>query len=100
MESKVYGMLGLATKAGKIAFGTEQVLKFAIKKQITLIIIAEDTSENSKKKMINNCQKYNIDYVIFGTKQELSRAIGKENKAIIALRDKSFSDNILKIINN
>ena len=100
MESKVYGMLGLATKAGKIAFGTEMVLKCMLKHQISLVIIAEDTSENSKKKMINNCQKYNVNYVIFGTKDGLSHAIGKDNKAIVALKDKNFSDSILKIINN
>jgi ribosomal protein L7Ae-like RNA K-turn-binding protein len=41
-----------------------------------------------------------VKYIIFGTKEGLSHSIGKENKAIIALKDKNFSDSILKLINN
>ena len=41
----------------------------------------------------------NIEYIFFGTIEENSNAIGKYNKAIIAIKDKNFAEAILKIIN-
>jgi len=95
---KVYGLLGLATRAGKIAFGTEQVLEAITYNKAKLVVIATDTSENSKKKIINTCDKNNVQYVEYGTIEQNSKAIGKTNKAVIAIKDIGFAESILKII--
>lgn len=94
MENKIYGLLGLCTRAGKISFGTEAVLDKIAKQKVKLIIIAEDTSEKSKKKIIDIANKKNIPYMIFGTIFDNSKAIGKVNKAIIAIEDKNFAEAI------
>jgi len=44
-------MLGLATKAGKITFGTEASTECINKKKAKLVIIAEDSSDKTKKKL-------------------------------------------------
>ena len=50
------GLIGLATKAGKTAGGeflTEREVKSG---RAALVIVAEDASENTKKKFQNMCE--------------------------------------------
>ena len=46
---KIGGLIGLATKAGKIAAGTEACLEAIEKRNAKLILIATDASERTKK---------------------------------------------------
>ena len=46
IKNKVSGLLGLATRAGKITFGTEACLKDIEKNRVKLIIIALDAKES------------------------------------------------------
>lgn len=95
---KALRLLGLATRAGKIAFGTESVIETINKKKAKLVIIANDASERTKKIIINNSNKNNIECRIYSKINDLSQIIGKENKAVIAIKDGNFSNEILKII--
>jgi len=98
IQTRVNGMLGLASKAGKISFGVDATSEAIEKETAKLIIIAKDTSENTAKKIERLSVKKNIKSIYFGTIEENSLAIGKFNKAIIAIRDENFSKAILKII--
>ena len=75
MVNKVYGLLGICSKAGKIAVGTEAVIEGINKKQIEFVIIAEDTSPKSIQKIENICKGKNVEIAIYGTIFENSRAI-------------------------
>lgn len=97
-ESKVLGLIGIATKAGKMAFGTESVIETIEKKKAKLVILAEDASEKAKKNMTYKCEKNGIPIVVFGTIDILSHAIGKDNKAAICIKDKNLGEEIYKII--
>ena len=99
VQTRVNGLLGLATKAGKISFGMQAVEESIEKNNASLVIIANDIAEASSKKIVKVCKEKNIDYIFFGTIEENSSAIGKYNKAIIAVKDKNFAEAILKIIN-
>lgn len=99
MENKIYGLLGLSAKAGKLSFGTEAVLEKIFKNKIKLIIIAKDMSEKSKEKIIKIAEQEKIPYYIFGTIFENSKAIGKVNKAIIGVEDKNFAEAIKSRLN-
>ena len=76
-KNKALRMLGLATRAGKISFGTESVIDTITKKKSKLVIVALNASE---------------------TIETLSKSIGKENKAVISINDINFANEILKII--
>lgn len=89
---------GQLLKHGKIAFGAEAVEESINKKITKLVIIAKDTSENSIKRIEKICTDNNVKYVLFGTIEENSLAIGKYNKAIIGVKDQNFAEAILKII--
>lgn len=83
-------------KAGKVCFGADSVEENIKNKKVKLVIIATDSSERTKSKFDNICKKYNIRLIVFADIEKLSKAIGKENKAILGIKDNNFSSSILK----
>lgn len=97
-ENKVFRMLGLATRAGKIAFGNVSVEDTIIKKKAKLVLIAEDSADRTKNNIIRIAEQNKVPYRIYGTIESLSRSIGKDNKAIVSIKDSNFVNEILKLI--
>ena len=94
--NKALSMIGLATKAGKTASG-----EFATEKEIksghaTLVIVAEDASDNTKKKFQNMCEFYEVPIYFYGDKDTLGHAMGKEFRASLAVTDPGFAKGIMK----
>ncbi len=86
--------LGLAKKAGKVVISIK--LEENIKKgKVELVIIAENSSDNSLKKWKNKCSYYHINYLIKGTKQQLGFSIGKDQVSAIGITSSDF----VKLIN-
>ena len=92
-------MLGIATKAGKIMFGTESCLEGIFQKKLKLVIVAEDAADRTKKHFQEKCEQAKINFYIFGTSEEISKAIGKENKTVVGIKDKNIAGAIEKILN-
>lgn len=85
--NKIYGMIGMAMKAGKVAsgeFATEKAVKAG---KAALVIVSETASENTKKKFRNMCDYYQVSLKFFGEKEELGHAIGKDFRASLAVLD-------------
>lgn len=95
---KVLGMLGLCTKAGGVLSGTDACIDLLERRKAKLIIVAEDAADRTKKNIEFIAKQNNVRICFFGTIEEISKAIGKKNKAVIAIRNKNFADAILKII--
>lgn len=95
---KVLGLLGISAKAGKLVSGTDIVLEKMKKNQIKLVIVADNASDKTKKEMRFKCNQNNVPIVIWGDIDTNSKAIGKNNKAIIGILDKGLADSILKTI--
>lgn len=92
-------MLGLAAKAGKVASG-EFMTENAVKSdRAALVIVAEDASENTKKKFTNMCEYYKVPVRIHGIKDELGHFIGKEFRASLAITDKGLAQAVMKKMN-
>lgn len=95
-RQKVFQLIGLATKAGKVKsgeFSTEQSIK---KGRACLVILAEEASENTKKKFQDMCRNYHVDICFLGSKAELGHFTGKEMRASLAVEDKGFAEAIGK----
>ncbi len=91
MQNKALSMLGLAEKSGNIAsgeFSTEQSVK---KGKSYLVIVAEDASDNTKKHFSDMTNFYDVPFYIYGTKDELGNAIGKEFRASLSVNDENFA---------
>ena len=80
-------------KAGKVAFGADSVEETITKRKAKLIIVSNESSERTKSKFIKLCENYKIPIIIDGTIDELSKTIGKSNKAVI---DINFANSIQK----
>lgn len=89
--NRIFSMIGLATKAGKTASG-----EFSVEKKIKsgyawLVIVAEDASDNTKKKFKNMCTYYETPIYFYGSKDDLGRAMGKEYRSSMAVLDENFA---------
>lgn len=86
-------------KAGKIAFGADSVEETILKGKAKLVIVSKDGSERTKNKFIKICESRNIPIIIDGNIDELSKFIGKNNKAVICIKDTNFANSIQKKYN-
>jgi len=96
--SKALSLVSLAMKAGKIASGefcTEKEVKTGM---AALVIVAEDASDNTKKKFQNMCEFYDVPIYFYGDKDTLGHAMGKEFRASLAVIDPGFAKGIAKHI--
>ena len=97
-NQKILNLLGLAMRARKITLGEEFVLN-AMKKPNTVVFLASDAGANITKKINNRATTYNVQVIDSFTTDELSQAIGKENRKVILLEDKGFIKKIEEYIN-
>ena len=84
-------LLGLASRARKIVTG-ETLIKKIRTNAIYLVIIA--SSDNTKKKFIDKCTSYNVDYIVTSSREELSSAIGKNNRVALGIQDAGFAKSL------
>lgn len=95
---RALGMIGLATKAGKVMTGA-QACEAAIKDgKAGLVIIAKDASENSKIPITRLCGYKGITFREFSDKESLGRYTGSTYRAVMIIRDAGFADKILEMI--
>ena len=81
-RNKVLGLLGLAEKAGKVRsgeFSTEKAVKSG---KAGLVIVSEESSDNTKKMFRNMCTYYKVPYFEFGNKEELGHILGKQMRGV------------------
>lgn len=95
-QDKVLSLIGLATKAGQTASGefmTEREVKTG---RAALVIVAGDSSDNTKKKFRDMCEFYKVPIYFYGDKDTLGHAMGKEFRAMVAVTDAGFAKGIVK----
>mgnify|MGYP005803745809 CR=1 FL=1 len=98
-SERVCGLLGLAKRAGKVVFGTEACMQAIEKNKVNLIIIATNAAERTKMNFNHICINKGISIKEYLSIEEISKAIGSVNKAVIGIKDTNFSNEIKKIIN-
>ena len=97
-NDKVLSMLGIAAKSGNVVsgeFSTEKAVKTG---KAYLVLVADDASENTKKKFRNMCTFYEVPLYFLSDKEALGRAMGKEFRASLAVQDENFAKAILKVL--
>ena len=95
-QDKVLSLIGLATKAGQTASGefmTEREVKTG---RAALVIVAGDSTDNTKKKFRDMCEFYKVPIYFYGDKDTLGHAMGKEFRASLAILDEGFAKGVLK----
>jgi len=97
-QDKVMALIGLAMKAGKVASGEFSTEKAVKGNKAKLVIVAEEASNNTKKKFNNMCDYYKVPCYFLGSKVQLGNAIGKEFRASLAVIDENLTQAIMKQI--
>ncbi|MDY2960638.1 MAG: L7Ae/L30e/S12e/Gadd45 family ribosomal protein [Hornefia sp.] len=91
LSSKLSGYLGFAAKSRGLQTGYNTNLLLIEKRRVKLLIVAEDASQNTKKKMTQKCKANETEYRIFGTKEDLSKITGRYESSTFAITDDNFS---------
>lgn len=96
MQNKVFSMIGIAAKAGKVVsgeFSTEKAIKAGKAK---LVIVSADASGNTKKNFTDMTAYYQVPLCFLGTREALGHCIGKEFRASVAIVDENLARTIEK----
>ncbi len=112
VNSKILTLFGFAMKAGKLETGTDKICDEIRRHGIPsendsikgfsshgIVVIASNASENTKKRIVNACKYYRIEFYISNLSQtDIADRIGKASAAACATFDRGFADGIRKAI--
>lgn len=92
-QHRIKTLLGFAQKAGKIISG-DNVCQARFK-NIQLVILARDSSEEIKEYYYYKCAKVGTPILEMGNKVDLGLTIGKSPRAVVGIIDINFARQIL-----
>ena len=89
--NKLYGIIGLARKGGKIILGYDTTVSY-IKGNSSdvLVLIAEDASEKTKKNIIFQCERFSREYLVIGEKSLYGKMLNKKEVSVLLVLDKNI----------
>ena len=96
---KFLGMLGLARRAGKVIIGTSEVCLSMPRGKTRLVIVSDEASAATKKKLTTKCDFYGIKRITVSVGiSELGRRLGKTyTPACVAVTDEGFAAQLFKL---
>ena len=100
MHDRIYSFLGLIQKSGLVSSGDDTVQRDIKKHSCKLLVIADDTSENTRKRFESMAKHHGVEYIYFGNKEDLGHSIGKGERAVISIRDGNLAKGLLTKLNN
>lgn len=98
-QQAIYQLLGLAARARKVTSGEELVVREIRSGNAKIVLLANDASKNSSKKIQDKCTYYNVEYHVFGDRYDLGHATGKEARVALAITDKGFASKLSNLLN-
>ena len=97
MVNKVFGMLGLAARARKIAIG-ETAMQLISSKKAKLVFLAKDSSDRTHSRVQHICNSWNVPCVDQFSSEEISSAIGQFNRMVVVVTDEGIAKQILNCL--
>ncbi len=94
--SNISFALGMAQKAGKAASGDVAVRGALKSGKAKVLVLAADAAPNSKKEMRYLAEQAGVPVLELLSRAELGYAIGKAQRAAIAIIDSNFANMLLK----
>ena len=96
MNDKILSLLGLAANGRNLVSGEFSTEKAVKNGKAALVIVSREASDNTKKMFTNMCTFYKTPMYLYGTKEALGRAVGKEMRASVAVINQGMAENIIK----
>ncbi|MFB1081070.1 YlxQ family RNA-binding protein [Jeotgalibacillus sp. JSM ZJ347] len=97
-QPKWMSLLGLATRAGKVISGEELVVKEIRNSKAKLVLLSEDASANTKKKVTDKASYYQVPVRMINDRYLLGQLIGKDARVTVAVLDKGFADKLISLL--
>lgn len=91
-------LLGIANRARKLISGEELVVKEIRSGKAKLVLLAEDASKNTEKKISDKCAYYQIPLKRVENRSLLGQAIGKESRVVVAVLDEGFAQKLQTLL--
>ena len=97
MTDRIYSLLGIAQKAGKVSAGdmAQQSVK---DRKARLLVIASDASGNTRDKLTRMAENAGVPWVLYGTMEDLGHAVGKSDRACLSVRDTGFAKSLRSLL--
>ena len=100
MLTKALNTIGLCKCANKISYG-ETLIKDIVNHRVSLVVICKDTSDNSKKKIMDKCKYYGCEYIVEFNQDEIIKVISRVDPvSAIGIKDinlaKKLKENITR----
>lgn len=87
--------LGLCKRADKLITGEEFVLAKIKSKSALIVFLANDAGKNTTKRITDKTTYYKIRLVTSFSTEELNKAIGMQNRKVLAVTDRNFTKLLL-----
>lgn len=97
-QEKWMTLLGLANRARKIISGEELVLREIKNKKAKLVILSNDASFNTSKKVRDKCTYYQVPFRFVQSRVQLGHAIGKEERVVVAILEEGFAKKLTSLL--
>ena len=97
-KAKVLSYIGLATRARKSVSGEFSVENSVRKGKAKLVVVSEEGSENTKKKIRSLCEYYKVPLYVAYSSAELGSACGKEFRMSVAVEDEGLAAAAIRVL--
>lgn len=95
-QNKILTYIGFAAKAKEAKAGEQAALAHLKKNDVYLLVISKTAQPKAIERWKRRAEQYSVPYILFGTQEELGKAIGSSYKTVIALTNKKLAEAILK----
>jgi len=89
-DRSVLQLVGLARRAGFAVVGTQAVRDAARRGELSVVVVAEDATENARKRLRGLLEMSDLEVVTGGTRSGLGRALGRPEVVVVGIRDRGF----------
>ncbi len=93
LEEKIHSFLGILRKGNQIVVGRESIRKRLKKKEIHLLLLAEESSEKR-----TSYDQENISLRILFSRERLGQAVGKAPQPVVGVLDEKASLELIRLI--
>ncbi len=95
LDNQLGGLLGMAVRARKVLFG-ETAFEAINSKFKNVLLISDDASDRTMKKLINRADYYEVEYFVVPD-SIINDATGNTTRKYCVVNDEGFSKGILDI---
>jgi ribosomal protein L7Ae-like RNA K-turn-binding protein len=91
-------MLGLANRAGAVLPGTDRVREAARAGSLEFVLVASDSSDNSRDKLVPLLDSRRIPYAVVFDRDALGGAVGRAPLSALGITEKKLADRVKEMV--